>query len=328
MYQSDDDAVSQPTPQVWLAGFLKRRGLVRPDGRSLYQYHPTIDEYFSLRSCLQADSDRRKRLGCLIPNAASIVLYCALWYAYEYEDGSVKWEPPLASIGAEDVDDDPVLRTRLVQMAAHYWGHDGAFTYEGFYYIGYVFSQAGVPVKALLKQSGWVGRMIFSIFRWQARNGFPDEVLINAYLMGQLSNPDFKGIPSGILKERAVEIISKAVVTLRLTLKEMSSAQGTNTLSSSQFQSFDLEFPGCRLTDEMFGKFLREFSSNLKRAEKGEDNGRVVEVERLLVNREGQWGLFGRVEFKKRTMPKEQFFSVFGFPLSALSSFTSTSFVK
>lgn len=322
MYQSDDDAVSQPTPQVWLAGFLKRRGLVRPDGRSLYQYHPTIDEYFSLRSCLQADSDRRKRLGCLIPNAASIVLYCALWYAYEYEDGSVKWEPPLASIGAEDVDDDPVLRTRLVQMAAHYWGHDGAFTYEGFYYIGYVFSQAGVPVKALLKQSGWVGRMIFSIFRWQARNGFPDEVLINAYLMGQLSNPDFKGIPSGILKERAVEIISKAVVTLRLTLKEMSSAQGTNTLSSSQFQSFDLEFPGCRLTDEMFGKFLREFSSNLKRAEKGEDNGRVVEVERLLVNREGQWGLFGRVEFKKRTMPKEQFFSVFGFPLSALSSFT------
>ena len=78
----------------WIASFLESRGLSEPDGRPLYAYRCTAEEFDRLRDVLH---------GTEAPAGAhhfrAFVLYAAQWWQRQYDGGRWAWEPLLDSIG-------------------------------------------------------------------------------------------------------------------------------------------------------------------------------------------------------------------------------------
>mgnify|MGYP003713055517 CR=1 FL=1 len=82
--------------------FFDMRGLSKPDGRWLYAYRLTLQEYQSLKSIIHEAATvtpmsllarRNQRF------AALFVLYAAEWWRREYDGGAWKWAPIFASLG-------------------------------------------------------------------------------------------------------------------------------------------------------------------------------------------------------------------------------------
>ena len=85
---SDQDSV-----RAWLAAFLNARGLPAPDGRPLYAYRCTGEEFNTLTEALRRASSAFDR-----PSACTFVLYASEWWRREYDGRRWAWEPLLQSI--------------------------------------------------------------------------------------------------------------------------------------------------------------------------------------------------------------------------------------
>ena len=79
--------VQQFKSKDWLNAFLSRRGLHEPDGRHLFSYHPTPEEFLSLEEGLRQNVAAASKLGIQNPFAlwknasefnAVFVLYASL----------------------------------------------------------------------------------------------------------------------------------------------------------------------------------------------------------------------------------------------------------
>ena len=81
----------------WIEGFLGTRELKRPDGRALYAYRCSREEFESLARALAHSPPHASRTDKLPIRA--FVLYAAEWWQRKYDGGAWAWEPILASIG-------------------------------------------------------------------------------------------------------------------------------------------------------------------------------------------------------------------------------------
>ena len=79
----------------WMRRFLSRRKLESPDGRVLYAYRATEDEFVSLGDMLREEA-AKDTLGDGAVRA--FVLYAAEWWQRKYDGGRWAWEPLLQSI--------------------------------------------------------------------------------------------------------------------------------------------------------------------------------------------------------------------------------------
>jgi hypothetical protein len=83
----------------WLSNFVNLRGLRQPDGRPLYEYHATNDEYTQLTQLLRAVGQSQSNI-CNRDFAACFVLFCSEWYRRDYErQCGWTWDPIYKKIG-------------------------------------------------------------------------------------------------------------------------------------------------------------------------------------------------------------------------------------
>ena len=154
-------------------------------GQPLYQCHATDEQYQELCatlkqivSCHGHTQPPRSR-----DFAGAYVLFGALWISRNYVQGAWSWDDIDNAIGANF---DQNEHTQLVYNGASFWKHSTQIQQNGKRFIGYIMAQAGLPIKALVNESGWAARCLNSLLRFLKK--YPDaqdllDGVIQAHLM-------------------------------------------------------------------------------------------------------------------------------------------------
>lgn len=134
-------------------------------GQPLYQCHATDEQYQELCatlkqivSCHGHTQPPRSR-----DFAGAYVLFGALWISRNYVQGAWSWDDIDNAIGANF---DQNEHTQLVYNGASFWKHSTQIQQNGKRFIGYIMAQAGLPIKALVNESGWAARCLNSLLRF------------------------------------------------------------------------------------------------------------------------------------------------------------------
>ena len=127
---------------VWIDEFLRRRELGRPDGRALYAYRCTSEEFDSLTETLEQNAP----LGGSAGNAVIrvFVLYAAEWWQRRYDGRHWAWEPLLASIDWDSVHYPDLYEP--VRKAWGWWKVDLVRLPTSIRYLGTFACQGGLPL--------------------------------------------------------------------------------------------------------------------------------------------------------------------------------------
>lgn len=129
---------------------------MRPDGRMLFSYRTTKDEYVALRDLLSVALAELQGAPWILhtPNeCACFVLYAAEWWRREYVGDLWRWTAILDSIGPA-YRLDVLERTAAVEMGLRAWGHRPSG--QGKKYLGAIVAQGGLPLRLVARGDGAV----------------------------------------------------------------------------------------------------------------------------------------------------------------------------
>ncbi|MDT3546316.1 STY4851/ECs_5259 family protein [Cronobacter sakazakii] len=134
---------------AWLSNFLNRRGLRNPDGRPLYAYHATSDEYSNLVQLLRTLGQSQVNVNDK-GYAACFILFCSEWYRRDYERHyGWTWDPIYKRLGISLT--APELRNMILKGMEGYWIRPIRF-YESDRrnFLGTLFSEGGLTCSPLI----------------------------------------------------------------------------------------------------------------------------------------------------------------------------------
>ena len=141
----------------WLNDFFEKRNMSdrKPDGRPLFAYRCTLEEYESLKSLL-VDAERTVpgtaiHQGYTLSTGYLFTLYCSEWWRRNYSGGVWKWEPIIKSLGWDN--DSWNTRTNFVIKGLRYWNRDLIHTGAGTQYLLSVASEGGIPINVLEREN-------------------------------------------------------------------------------------------------------------------------------------------------------------------------------
>lgn len=157
-HNKGDDGLQQYLE--WIKEFLARRGMERADGRMLFSYRASKDEYLSLRALFAADLRAHAGDPWRLPRAsacACFVLYASEWWRREYAGGLWRWTNILESFG-EPFNLDVLERTVAVERGLRAWGHRPGG--EGKKYLGAIVAQGGLPLQLVATGDGSITRLL------------------------------------------------------------------------------------------------------------------------------------------------------------------------
>ncbi|WP_267926095.1 hypothetical protein [Desulfolithobacter dissulfuricans] len=114
--------------KTWLKTFLLQRGgLSRPDGRELFRYRMTEQEFGDLEKSLQSwlaslsGFDNLARLADVPLFYKLFVLYGAEWWRRRYDGSGFSWEPILHDLRADPDAWNAMQRSRCVKNGLSSW---------------------------------------------------------------------------------------------------------------------------------------------------------------------------------------------------------------
>ena len=134
---------------TWIRDFLRRRNLEHPDGRALYAYRCTGQEFAALTETLKQNSFLGNRAGNAVIRA--FVLYAAEWWQRRYDGRNWAWEPLLTSVGWYTVGYPELYEP--VRKAWTWWRVDLVRLPTSVRYLGTFACQGGLPL-ALVGDAG------------------------------------------------------------------------------------------------------------------------------------------------------------------------------
>lgn len=178
--------------ETWLTRLLDSRGLKRPDGRMLYGYRLTNDEYRSLHEELASEICGKVSLWhatyVVAHFAPLFVLYAAEWWRREYLGGAWRWTPIIESFGGDAVEFAANLRTEAVMRGFAYWGHRPSS--EGKKFFGAVAAHGGLPLAFIGQRGGKLAAIMENTLRLAARYEWDESAIIKAVEEQAGSLPD------------------------------------------------------------------------------------------------------------------------------------------
>ena len=274
----------------WIEDFLGRWKLNVPDGRALYAYRCSHEEFDSLASALAHCPPFNRTANVPI---RAFVLYAAEWWQREYDGGTWAWEPLLESIGWEDIHYpdlyDPVKR------AWSWWKVDLVRLPTSIRYLGTFACQGGLPLALLGDTHSSVTRYLRAVLKHIADfRQFVDDPIVLAQDQQRLLRPP-------TLRRDYVFRLAADLVEAVLELQD--DAQGDNPLEALNDarpdweRTMPLALDDQRAQDLLTG-LLREAVRN--KAEPADD----FRVERFLRRTGNGWRLGARVRLPA-TIPAE-----------------------
>jgi len=201
-------------PEIWLNELLKKRRLERPDGRMLYGYRLTNDEYQSLRETLHfvtsfGQLNEVAKKSRRFP--ALFVLYASEWWRREYDGGAWSWTPIIQSFGG-DVSEFPAnVRSDSVVSGFAYWGHRPKG--EGRKYFGSIVAHGGLPLNFISHGGGKLSSLLEYSIRLAGRYSWNNSQIVDAIY--ERANE----LPESLRRQEIFELIA-SMVTAVLEIKE------------------------------------------------------------------------------------------------------------
>jgi len=169
------------TPDKWIMELLNSRNLERPDGRMLYGYRLSNEDYKSLREILAytADFGELDEVSSRIRGFSPLfVLYAAEWWRREYQGGAWRWTSIINAFGGDAKELDAAARTKCVISGFAFWGHrpDG----EGKKFFGAIVAHGGLPLKLIGQGGGKLASIMDYTLRLAARYHWDSLQIVNA----------------------------------------------------------------------------------------------------------------------------------------------------
>ena len=163
---------------VWVVSLLKRRSL-NPDGRLLFAYDLSQDEYADLRSELSSAISEAGGIEVLAnlslgkkPLAAppaAFVLYAAEWWKHDYGGGVWDWSPIIESLGEapDSFENAQQLRSQFVTRGLAFWRLSPLD--KGKRFIGSIVVNGGIPMRLLAQGNGPVAAVLSQVLTQASR---------------------------------------------------------------------------------------------------------------------------------------------------------------
>lgn len=155
----------------WKRNLLSKRALHAPDGRPLYRYRLTEDEFLELEAL------QRYWLSKLFPRfdlddvatrltgfSALFVLYAAEWWRRRYDGAHWAWEPILRVLGANPDEWSPAQRSECVRQGLQDWGLKPRES-GGLRFLGAIAVQGGLPMRLLAEARGKIGQVLSQVLK-------------------------------------------------------------------------------------------------------------------------------------------------------------------
>ena len=171
---------------TWIRDFLRRRNLEHPDGRALYAYRCTGQEFAALTETLKQNSFLGNRAGIAVIRA--FVLYAAEWWQRRYDGRNWAWEPLLTSVGWYTVGYPELYEP--VRKAWTWWRVDLVRLPTSIRYLGTFACQGGLPLALVGDADSRVTQYLRAVLKHTAAyRRFVDDPIDLARDQQRLLNP-------------------------------------------------------------------------------------------------------------------------------------------
>lgn len=294
----------------WRAQFLAARGLSEPDGRSLFEYHITANEYGRLQNVLKTVYDFfLRKTGRPLSAAVQFdffpeyfILYAAEWWRKNYAGTGFSWEPLLASIGAVTPDWSPGARSECVTKGLAAWNVPLNGTY-GMQYIGSIAVQAGLPENLLTKSGGKIASILSRILRLALDQQGIDFIAIREWVESLGSD-----LPQTYRKATTYILLARIITTI-LSLKR----EAELTTASTAIQTLDQRIPNWRnrfplpINDNSFRELLANLMREAVSFKPAAKEKQAFFVQReLRLSPDGIWNLVSSCRFSHKPLVRPE----------------------
>lgn len=279
----------------WLSDFLEKRKCPdnKPDGRPLFAYRCTLEEYESLKALLSKAeknvASANIHLGYALSTGYLFTLYCAEWWRRNYSGGVWKWAPIIESLGWDHNTWD--TRTEFVVKGLRYWKRDLIQTGAGTQYLLSVASEGGIPINVLEREGASFKHFLKAVIR---EYGHYASSGLNAE---RIARDNLYRLPSSWQQEQ-IATLAGQIVELMWALKSEigDSTEPVKTLNNIH-PNWDTELP-LELESEQAETLINSLLSTARAVASGDSQ--VLRVERNLdLGYEG-WSLSAKL-----LLPKE-----------------------
>lgn len=168
-------------PIEWVNLLVKRHGLERPDGRPLYQYRVTDDEYNELTKVLKLSA----LLGVnnivnLLSWDAAFVIYASEWWRRKY-DGHWGWRELFDEVGIDYTDLIVGRRNDLIESGLHRWRREIRNNNGIRQLLGTIATEGGLPLHQLADSGGWLEDILKPVLKKHVSRDISVSLLIENY---------------------------------------------------------------------------------------------------------------------------------------------------
>lgn len=276
-------------PLEWMKTMLHHRDLERPDGRPLYQYRITDDEYAELIDILRLSASMGvTNIYRMLSWDAAFVIYSAEWWRRSY-DGHWGWEDIFGSIGIDYAELSTGRRNELIDSGLHRWRREVRAGDGARKFLGTVATEGGLPLHQLSDSGGWLKNVLKPVLRKSVSRGIDISLLIYSY-------EDF--IPRSYRSPETTQIladIATIVIDLRHDHQLMDKELPLQWLDANQ-PNWRESFP-LPIDDDSAKALLGDLVAAASELRGSESIGSVFELERLLNRLESPYPeLVARIE--------------------------------
>ena len=159
----------------WILDFLAKRGLKEPDGRPLFAYKATHEEFESLGLLLREISANLRIQSCY---SQAWLLFAAEWWKRNYAGGAWRWGALCEAAGQKDLSHQKIRN--LVEVGHQKWRLPIAIKDEGKRFIGLVAVNGGLPMRLVESAQGGLSRLLRMVTEQALSDKLPDEQLRQA----------------------------------------------------------------------------------------------------------------------------------------------------
>ena len=267
---------------------LQRHDLRSPDGRNLYEYRFTAEEFHKLEEVLRSFQPDQvlQRTGF----SALFVLYASEWWRRRYDGSGFSWEPILRSLDVDPEIWTQTQRSQCVQEGLAAWCLP-LRKHGGLRFLGTVAVQGGLPLRLLSEARSGIGRLLSRVLQL-AEGGEVVETEIKGWVESLR-----EWLPESYRQDIIYELLVQMIrVALELKQKaELSSGNDAVAVLDRKIPGWKDRFPVTMESDHarmLIEQLVRDAANVRIRRVKS-----CLPVERILEKRdEEQWSLISRVE--------------------------------
>lgn len=169
---------------AWLRIPRERTDLAQPNGRALFAYRMTAEDFRSLELVLRERLSLFATLDAFTSISPSFpgifVLYSAEWWRRRYDGSGWTWQTILADLGADRKPWSPLRRGECVERGLRHWRLPSTSA-GGLRYLRAIALQGGLPLNLLACARGSLARVLRRVLTL-ARIGAPSPVLIRGWV--------------------------------------------------------------------------------------------------------------------------------------------------